>query len=243
MAFNSFTYGKENSLEHGIYITGEAVYNAPARAVEMVSIPGRNGALAIDQGRFENIEVTYPAGSFGATHEEFADRVRAFRNILASQYTYARLTDTYHPDEYRMALYRDGLEVSPVAASKAGEFDITFDCKPQRYLLTGEVVKDVTNESGITNPTLFESKPLINVVGYGSFSIGSYTLQITGSTSYDIYIDCDTMEVYSITGGILISRSSLLNASEFPVLEPGVNGISHANTITLMTIKPRWWII
>ena len=84
--FNSFTFDNENSLDYGVYITGEAVYNAPERAVEMVSIPGKNGALALDQGRFENIEVTYPAGTFGAEQAEFAGRMRAMRNMLASRY-------------------------------------------------------------------------------------------------------------------------------------------------------------
>ena len=83
--FNSFTFDGESSLKHGVYITGEAVYNAPERAVEMISIPGRNGAIALDQGRFENIEVTYQAGSFGSSQGEFATIMRAFRNVLASR--------------------------------------------------------------------------------------------------------------------------------------------------------------
>ena len=70
--FNSLTFDGENSLDYGIYITGEGVYDAPGRAVEMVTIPGRNGTLAIDQGRFENIDVKYAAGSFGSTQAEYA---------------------------------------------------------------------------------------------------------------------------------------------------------------------------
>ena len=57
--FNNFVYDNINSLDFGVYITGEAVYNAPECIVNMVDIPGRNGALAIDEGRFANIQVTY----------------------------------------------------------------------------------------------------------------------------------------------------------------------------------------
>lgn len=146
--FNTFTFDGENSLDYGVYITGEAVYNAPERAVEMVSIPGKNGALALDQGRFENIEVTYPAGTFGVEQAEFAGRMRAMRNMLASRYNYVRLTDSYHPDEYRLGLYKSGLEATPVAMSSAGEFDITFNCKPQRFLTSGEEPVDTSELGG-----------------------------------------------------------------------------------------------
>lgn len=140
--FNSLTFDGENSLDYGVYITGEAVYNAPERAVEMISIPGRNGAIALDQGRFENIEVTYPAGTFGDDQPEFASKIRAFRNALASRFNYIKLTDSYHPDEYRLGLYKSGLTTTPVQRSKAGEFPIVFNCKPQRFLTSGEAEVD-----------------------------------------------------------------------------------------------------
>ena len=83
--FRSLTFDGVNSLDYGIYITGEAAYNAPERAVEMVNIPGKNGALALDQGRFENIEVTYHAGCFADNQAEFAEKVMRFRKVLASR--------------------------------------------------------------------------------------------------------------------------------------------------------------
>ena len=135
--FKSLTFDGEDSRDYGVYITGQAVFNAPEREVEMISIPGRNGQFALDKGRFENIEVTYPAGIFANTEADFAEAVSNFRNLLCSKRGYVRLQDEYHPDEYRMAIYKSGLELENVAL-KAGEFEITFDCKPQRYLTSGE---------------------------------------------------------------------------------------------------------
>lgn len=137
--FNSLVFGGVNSADYGIYITGEGVFNAPKRAVNMVAVPGRNGSIAIDQGHWDNIEVTYPAGTFGMDEEEFRTALSNFRNAIASQVGYQRLTDTYHPDEYRMAIYTDGLEVEPTTYNKAGEFELKFNCKPQRWLTAGEV--------------------------------------------------------------------------------------------------------
>lgn len=141
--FKTLTFGGVNSGDYGIYITGQGVYNAPERAVELVSVPGRNGAVPIDQGRWENIEVTYPAGTFGMTQEEFRVAVSDFRNAVVSQLGYQKLSDDYHPDEYRVAMYLSGLEVDPVNYGRAGQFSLVFNCKPQRYLTDGDIEIDV----------------------------------------------------------------------------------------------------
>lgn len=185
--FKSLTFDGEDSRDYGVYITGQAVFNAPEREVEMISIPGRNGQFALDKGRFENIEVTYPAGIFANTEADFAEAVSNFRNLLCSKRGYVRLQDEYHPDEYRMAIYKSGLELENVAL-KAGEFEITFDCKPQRYLTSGESAVTVTNGGVITNPTLFDAQPLLQLSGYGSISINGQTLSVNSGPLGDITV-------------------------------------------------------
>lgn len=170
--FKELEFGGEMSGDYGLYISGEGAYNAPDRDVEMVTIPGRNGALALDHGRFENIEVTYPAGVFGTDEADFADKVGAIRAWLCSKKGYVRLTDEYNPDEFRLAIYKSGLEVSP-AKLMAGEFDLVFQCMPQRFLTSGET--PITIGHGIIpgtvkNPTRFESRPLLEVTGYGKIT-------------------------------------------------------------------------
>lgn len=175
--FKALSFDGESSRNYGVYISGEAVYNAPAREVEMITIPGRNGQLALDKGRFENIEVTYHGGIFGATEQDFAAAVSAFRNMLVSKKGYCRLTDDYNNEEYRLAVYKSGLEVTP-AMLKAGEFDIVFDCKPQRFLTDGENPIEVSSGDAVTNPTLFESKPLLGAEGHGVINIGGQSIEI-----------------------------------------------------------------
>ena len=175
--YKSLSFDNTSSRSYGVYITGEAVYNAPERAVEMISIPGRNGAFALDQGRFENIEVSYPAGIFAENEADFAQAVSDFRNFLCSKKGYCRLTDEYNPSEYRMAVYKSGLEVDP-AQLRAGEFTITFECKPQRWLTSGETAVTVANNGTMTNPTLFESSPLLAVTGYGTIGFNGYEIEL-----------------------------------------------------------------
>lgn len=175
--FNSLTFGDVNSSDYGIYISGEGVFNAPSRAVEMISVPGRNGAISLDLGRYDNITVEYPAGVFGDDNVNFRERLSDFRNAILAQKGYQRLTDTYHPEEFRMALYADGLEVAPVHYNEAGEFTLKFNCKPQRFLVEGEETLTITSGETITNPTLFESGPLFEVEGYGAINFNDYEIE------------------------------------------------------------------
>lgn len=178
--FKALTFNGESSRNYGVYITGEAVYNAPSRDVEMITIPGRNGSFPLDHGRFENIEVTYPAGVFADNEADFADAISDFRNMLCSASGYCRLEDEYNPDEYRLAVYKSGLEVEP-AALKAGEFDITFECKPQRYLKSGETEVTIGASTTLTNPSRFASFPEIQVKGDGIVAFNGYEVDVIAS--------------------------------------------------------------
>lgn len=199
--YKSLIFDGEDSRDYGVYITGEAVYNAPERDVEMIAIPGRNGAYALDNGRFENIEVIYPAGIFADNETDFAEAISDFRNFLCSKKGYCRLEDEYNPDEYRMAIYKSGLEVSP-AQMKAGEFEIIFECKPQRWLKSGETAITVSSSDTITNPTLFESSPLLEIEGYGTLNVNGTEIEIAdelvGDVSVRTHID-QYSNSYSVT--------------------------------------------
>lgn len=175
--YKELTFDGEQSGDYGLYITGAGTFNAPTRDVEMVTIPGRNGSFAHDRGRFENIEVTYPAGVYGSDESDFADKIADIRAWLCSKKGYVRLTDEYNPNEYRLAVYKSGLEVSP-ALLKAGEFDLVFECKPQRFLTSGETKTTVTSGGTITNPTKFNSRPLLEVDGYGVIDINGDEVEI-----------------------------------------------------------------
>jgi hypothetical protein len=131
---------------------------------------------------------------------------------------------------------------------------------PQTYQLTPQQIDlllgtnhlwsdgEITVEYGVHpyyNPTPFDAKPLIKVTGRGTLGIGEYILTITGTASQTLYIDCETMEIYTIEGTVPTGASSLvsINKNDFPVLEPGTNNISVGSGITAVTITPRWWRI
>lgn len=172
--YKGFLFDGIDSKGFGVYITGSAVYNAPEREIEEIEIPGRNGSYMLDRGRFHNVTVTYPAGMYAKDGEDFADGIRKLRNALSSRRGYCKLIDEYNPLEYRMAVYKGGLDVDPTAVNgdnKAAQFDIVFECKPQRYLIQGDEPVAVSSGGKLYNPTMFEARPLLKVNGYGTIAI------------------------------------------------------------------------
>lgn len=185
---HSIIFGGVDSADYGIYIGGEGTFNAPERAIEYKEIPGRNGAFALDLGYWNNIEVKYTAVNYEEDFATFSNRLRAFRNALASKKGYQRLEDTFHPDEYRMAVLSDGLEVKPIMYNTAAQFEIKFNCKPQRYLTSGETEITVSSGDTITNPTAYEASPLLTARGYGVIQFNGYEIEIINGIIGDVSI-------------------------------------------------------
>ena len=252
---NYFTFNNNDSRNYGVYISGSGTFNAPARAYEMVSVPGRNGDLIISQDRFENTELTYPA----FIGDPFNSDLQSFRAMMMSVGSYARLSDSYHPDEYRAAYFADGLEVTPTDTLKGGQFDITFNCKPQRFLVSGETAVEVSSGGILTNPTPFAARPSIVVQGYGTLNVGGTRMEIANVFS-SVIIDSEILDCYAnnglplvnsaIVGAAILGTSGYVananaavtfESGDFPVLGPGATRIVYDNTITKVTVFPRWW--
>lgn len=136
MTRNSLIFGGINSADYDVWISGTDVFSAPERDVEYVSVPGRNGDLIIDNGRWNNIQINYPA----FIPHGFDSKVDQFRTEIMKLNGYHKLEDTYHPDEFRLASFSYGLAPTNIAAFlRSGEFNLTFNCKPQRFLKSGEI--------------------------------------------------------------------------------------------------------
>ena len=240
---NHLTYDGVDSSSFGVFISGDGVFDAPARRGEMVSIPGRNGSIFMDEGVFENITIEYPA-FIGTGYESlFRQKLGDLRSWLSSRGNYKRLTDTYHPDEFRLGIFREGLEVDPQHITRAGEFTMKFDCKPQRFLVSGETPQTFAASGSITNPELFPSAPLLEIVGTGTLTIGDYSLEIDANPG-TIYIDADIMEAYSIDGGgdLISENGNVLYAGhKAPRIDPGTIAVTLGAGITSVVITPRWW--
>ena len=234
---HSFTFNGINSRDYcELFVSGGGTFNAPERDIESVSVPGRNGELTVDNGRYKNISVEYPAW----IAHDFARNAAKARAWLTSQKGYKRLEDDYAPQEYRMARFVNGLEFSTIAGHVAGATTIKFDCMPQRFLKSGEETVLFSLPSGvIINPTMFDSEPIITVSGSGS---GSLTINGSAITLSDIvdYVVLNS-EIKRAYKDLTPKDDTMVGT--FPIFIPGENTISFSGNITGLSVVPRWWTL
>ena len=231
-----FTYDSVKSSTYGVWINGGGTYNAAKRRYKSYSVPGRNGDLTIDECAFEEIEHTYPAFIVSS----FASNIETFRNLMMSKKGHLRLTDTYHTSEYYRARYMSGLEVDVAPNGIGGSFDLKFMRDPRRFLTSGETKVTVASGGNITNPTLFASRPVITVTGYGTLVIGSDTITISNSYAY-VDINSEIQDCYHGTDNA--NGAVTFQSNNFPVLEPGSTGVTYSGNITKVEIIPNWFIL
>lgn len=257
-------FNGKSLADFGVHVSGDGTYNSPEKDFETVEVPGRNGDLHIFNERFKNVDLTYKAfivgdnwpSNYGESFYDdarsdkaidFRARMRSLRAWLMYQNGYCRLEDTYHPDEFRKALFKGPLETEAVFL-QAGEFDLTFNCMPQRFLKTGEFPVTYEYESvplvetALYNPTLFSSRPFVRVYGKGDLTIGDIRIGIVNTypNSY-IDIDCDIQDAYY--GSTNCNKYITLYDGEFFKLGVGDSKITLGSGISKVEITPRWWTI
>lgn len=232
---NYFVFNGKDSRDYGVYISGTNVHSGPGRAYDPVEVPGRNGDLLLLNNRLNNVELTYPAFAYANLRQNLAE----LKGVLLGTEGYARLMDSYNPDEFRLAYFPGELEIEMAPTLDSGEFEITFLCKPQRYLLSGEVETAYSTDFTVTNPTAFPARPLLHVMGNGTITIGDNVIEISDQID-EVYIDSELMDCYLDTDTPLNSYVTF-SGNDFPVFAPGVNSVTFDSTITSIGVTPRWW--
>ena len=137
-----------------------------------------------------------------------------------------------------MAMIESGIEPSMTPRNLAGEFEVKFNCKPQIYLTTGELVTAFTASGSVFNPTRFEACPLIRVYGNGTLTINSNAIVFTDNSSSYTDLDCDLEDAFC--GAENRNSKVTMSTGEFPRLQPGVNSIQ-LTSLSRVEVTPRWW--
>ena len=232
---NYLTFGKINTKNFNAFVSGESTFVTAERDIEVIPIPGRNGTLSVDNGRFHNVSIVYPCfivDSFRANYD-------ALRAAFLSESGYNKLIDTYDPDHYRRARYTAAIDPEMTQLNRHGKFDLAFDCDPRRFLVSGDKVVTFSANGSIKNPTLYNALPFIRAYGTGYFEISGVRVTITSANTYTD-IDCELQEAYK--GSTNCNGNITLNNGEFPKLIPGVNQVTISG-LSRIELSPRWWTI
>lgn len=238
---DGFWFGSICSLDYDIILEGVEIRKTPKRDVVFQSVAGRDGDLIIDNHRWYNTEATY----FCAIPTGFGEKFDYFINALLTQTGYQRLDDSIYPGVYRMGIVIDSISPDVMRRNKTGRFDVTFLCKPQRYLKSGDY--KTTYETPITLHNSYggTAKPLITVhgTGPGTLTVGGVIVEIKALAD-QITLDCEIGNAYRQVGNAAPENKNLdIYAPVFPELPPGENPISWTGGITSIDIIPRWWML
>lgn len=231
-----FTLDGTPSMNFNTFLASSSMWDAPERDVSTVEIPGRNGNLIFDNHRFKNFQATISA----YIPKEMQVNTGGVRGWLQSNAaSYARYEDSMHPDEFRMARFTGGFALSNSDRVGAA-MDITMDCKPQRWLKSGEIALNVASGTSLYNSTRYTALPLIRCNGKnGTLTINGVTVTVSGVSSY-VMLDCELMEAYE--GSTNRNNKVTLDSGKFPELVPGSNTVTFTG-FSSVVITPRWWMI
>ena len=227
-----------SSQDLHIQVQTEPDYDFPEKDYEVTHVPGRNGDIVIDQGSWQNVSRKYNL-AMDAVKISYTEVASKLVQWLHSASGYARLEDSYEPDFYRMAMYKDSGSISNIY-NKAGQIEVEFTCKPQRYFKSGEVADIFTTSTEYRNPTDFPAKPLIKIHGSGSGTVGIGTYTVTINDILDgMIVDSEQQDTYKDQ----TNCNSRVSIAEYPKLVSGNNAISFSGGVTSIEIIPRWWTL
>lgn len=210
----------------------------PKRKMTITQIAGSNRDYIDMQDAWETYDQPYHLFLGDGTEDNIQEKFDAVARVLYKK-GWQVLLDDYEPDIYRLAYYQGGFDAEN-RYTRLGKFDITFRCRPERYLAMGNDPVEFTTGGTITNPTTYEAKPLIHIEGSGNgtLTVAGTLMEFTDLVDY-LNVDSDIMDVYRQPTE---NRNSLMTG-DFPVLPAGNSSVSFTGGITKVTITPRFWRI
>lgn len=206
------------------------------RKMTIVQVAGSNREIVDMEDAWECYDQPYTVFLGDGSLDSIQEPLNNVARVLYKN-GWQELIDDYEPDIYRLAYYKGPFDVEN-RKTRVGKFNITFRCRPERYLIIGSTEVSVPSGSVLTNPTSFEAKPLIHITGSGNgtLTIAGQVITIKNMVDY-LNIDCDKMDVYR---QVSENRNNCMEGN-FPVLKAGNNGITFTDGISSVSIIPRWW--
>jgi phage-related protein len=211
----------------GLRITEPPVLPTSERIVQKIEVDGREGSLTVLKG-WKDADISFKAALIGADirsrYREVTAQIRAAESVWFSN----------DPTVY----YK--VKVATVGAldmklSQLGEFAVTFNCAPFKYLRNvGTITR--TTSGAVTNPGTVYSLPRIKVYGSGTrnLTINGKLVTLNLLTS-PLTLDSDIKECFFGD-----TAQNQLMTGDFPRLEVGSNTMTLGTGITKVEIEPRW---
>ena len=204
---------------------------APETHTEYVEVPGRSpvdlSELVVGKPYYNLRELVLEFEYLGAAWA--SERQTVYGKLHGKKMNIRLLTD---PQWY----YVGRCAVESEVNGSTLHFTVTVTAEPFKRLYN-ETAVTFSTAGTITNPTLFDSLPLIRVngSGAGTVTVGNQTITLADIDGY-VDIDSELMDCYKG----LVNCNADVTLTEFPKLDPGNTGISFTGGVTSVVITGRW---
>lgn len=218
----------------GIHLQAPIEFSEAVPVVEAQTIPGRNGDLIWETGSYENRS---GSASCFCLQKDVEKAISSAGRFLMGKRGYRRLETSDDPDHYWMARVENSPRIEQRLRMLA-PFEIGFDCKPQRFVKTGESVIVFNSDGALFNHYGQTALPLITLYGHGSglLTIGKTIVEVK-SIDGVLRLDSEVQNAYNEDG----NQNMNIDAPTFPKLEDGENVVAFTGGIERVDIIPRWW--
>lgn len=218
----------------GIYLQKPIVFSEAIPSTESETIPGRNGNLIFYTGSYENRS---GSASCFCLQKNVEKAISSAGRFLMGKKGYRRLETSDDPDHYWMARVENSPRIEQRLRLLA-PFEIGFDCKPQRFIKSGENAVVFTSGGWLFNQYGQIALPFITLYGHGEgwLTIGDCVINVKALDG-TLYLDSDTQNAYDNNG----NKNMNINTPVFPVLMDGKSVVMFTGGIERVEIIPRWW--
>lgn len=251
-----------SSDDVGVVVEHYPAIYLPERKTNFYTVGGRSGDVVRQKCEWRNYTQAYDI-YFKDDTKHLQDAAHRVAEWLYSGQGYCKLEDSYELGVYREAVFLGGFEIENTL-NRFGRVTIEFNCKPYKYLVTGDRWIDLTNATE-ENPVLINSgvhkyipcHPIVSLDCDGSIAIYTDRLEKVPSrttVSGDYYTNFIVSDVNGIrlidteNGEILSSTVSApyaqvgLSLLRWDVFDSYMYiDIDDTTTLRELKIKPRWF--
>ncbi|MDG6113744.1 phage tail protein [Lactococcus formosensis] len=236
----SITWDGISSEEFNMTLLSDIKFESVERDVEIIEIPGRDGAVVVDNKRNKNVPLTLEF-QMKLTSEfmNIENQIKAVLSWLSNLYSFKSFSWVGESDYIFLAKVNAKATFDRTNQIYA-RLSIPISLHPYKFIRTTfDIPSPLTSGKSFTSQGTQKSSPIITLTGTGNI-----TLTVNG----------DKFILKNITGGVVIdsenqvvtdltkkhSQMDKVYSYPFPRLKMGSNTISWDNTDFTGTIIERW---
>jgi len=237
-----FEYKGINSLDMYMRIENKIVFPSPEADIEFVEVLGKDGEIAIDNGRLKGDTFSFPVKIRVPEGVNINDQATKISEWLKTDIGWSPLIFNGQTDFNYIAIMHERFDVEETLRTY-GKTVITFKIKPYKMVAN---VKQLTIEKDtiLINNQKRSSKPYIKISGSGDITLTKNGLNWLVLYDVDDYIEIDSevMAAYKSS----TPQNNKMNGDllpMFPLLTSGENTISWIGNVSKVEINPRWEVV